>query len=208
MITTVAGGGRYGLSENIPAASAKLNAAGWDRRQRCWRPLRWVRIATASARSRAAVIATVAGNGTAGFSGDNGPALAAQFNAPTGIAVDSNGDLYVADNDNFRVRKISNGVITTVAGNGRLGFSGDGGPATSAQMTSPRTVALDSLGNLYITESGRVRKVSNGVITTVAGNATAGFFGGDYGPATNAGLNAYGIAGTFGRKSLSGRLCK
>ena len=135
------------------------------------------------------VITTVAGNGTPDFSGDNGPATSAQLNSPLGVAVDSAGDLYVADRDNNRIRKISNGVISTVAGNGTPGFSGDNGPATSAQLNDPYGVAVDSTGNLYIADSlnNRIRKVSNGVITTVAGNGTQGFSG-DNGPATSAQL--------------------
>jgi uncharacterized protein (TIGR03437 family) len=135
------------------------------------------------------VITTVAGNGTFGSSGDNGPATSAQI-LPNGLAVDSSGNLYIADRFNSRIRKVSNGVITTVAGNGTSGFSGDNGPATSAQV-NPESVAVDSAGNLFIAEGiigQRIRKVSNGVITTVAGNGTAGFSG-DNGPATSAGLS-------------------
>ena len=118
------------------------------------------------------MITTVAGNGTCGFSGDNGPATSAQLYGSHGVAVDSAGNLYIADTANNRIRKVSNGVITTVAGNGTAGFSGDNGPATSAQLTDPEGVAVDSAGNLYIADTGnnRIRKVSNGVITTVAGN--------------------------------------
>ena len=116
------------------------------------------------------ILTVVAGNGTPGFSGDNGPATSAQMNQPEGIAVDSAGNLYIADTINNRIRKVSNGVITTVAGNGVRGFSGDNGPATSAQLFWPEGVAVDSAGNLYIADSLnlRVRKVANGVITTVA----------------------------------------
>ncbi len=136
------------------------------------------------------VITTIAGNVTPGFSGDNGPATSAQLNFPVSVALDSAGNLYIADELNHRVRKVStNGTITTVAGNGNFGFSGDNGPATSAQLTSPTGVAVDSAGNLYIADgSARVRKVSNGVITTVAGNGTQGF-GGDNGPAASAELS-------------------
>jgi sugar lactone lactonase YvrE len=149
------------------------------------------------------VITTVAGNGTEGFSGDNGPAISAQLNDPRGIAVDASGNIYIADTQNFRIRKVSSGLITTVAGsgpvgsnggNGRGGFSGDGGPATSAQLNNPFGVAVDANGNLFIADSynTRIRKVSNGVITTVAGNGTAaadfptGPAAGDSGPATSA----------------------
>jgi len=83
------------------------------------------------------VISTVAGSGTQGFSGDNGPATSAQLNGPSGVAVDSAGNLYIADYLNVRIRKVSNGVITTVAGNGTQWFGGDNGPATSAQLWYP-----------------------------------------------------------------------
>ena len=127
------------------------------------------------------LIAVVAGNGTPGFSGDNGPAASAQLNTPFGVAVDSAGNVYFADSGNNRVRKVVNGTITTVAGNGTAGFSGDGGPATSAQFDMPYGVAVDSAGNLYIADTGnnRVRRVSNGAITTVAGNGVPYFNGGD-----------------------------
>jgi len=135
------------------------------------------------------IITTVAGNGMAGFGGDNGPATSARLQYPFDVAVDSAGNLYIADYANSRIRKVSNGVITTVAGTGQNGFSGDNGPATSARLWSPAGVAVDAAGNLYVADSGnnRVRKVSNGVITTVAGNGTFGFSG-DNGPATNAQL--------------------
>jgi len=134
----------------------------------------------------------LAGNARLGYSGDGGPASSAQLNSPQGLAVDGAGNLYIADFGNRRVRKISpNGTITTVAGNGNPGFSGDGGPATSARLADPSGVAVDPAGNLYIADSSnhRVRKVSSdGLITTVAGNGTQGFSG-DGGPATSAELN-------------------
>jgi len=109
------------------------------------------------------------------------------LNNPYGVAVDPAGNLYIADTFNNRVRKVSNRVITTVAGDGTVGFSGDNGPATSAQLADPWSVAVDSAGNLYIADYGnnRIRKVSNGVIATVAGNGTRGSLG-DNGPATSA----------------------
>ncbi len=117
-------------------------------------------------------ITTIAGNGTGGYSGDGGLATNAQLDHPGQVAFDSDGNLYIADSGNHRVRRVSNGVITTVAGNGFAGYSGDGGRATSARLNWPAGVAIDSTGDLYIGEWGnhRVRKVSNGVITTVAGN--------------------------------------
>ena len=136
------------------------------------------------------VITTVAGNGPAGFYGDNGPATSAWLNNPAGVVLDSAGNLYIADTNNQRIRKVSNGMITTVAGNGTLGFSGDNGPATNAMLNQPTGVALDSAGNLYIADShnNRIRKVSNGVIATVAGIGTNGYSG-DGGPATSAQLS-------------------
>ncbi|MGO9895396.1 MAG: NHL repeat-containing protein [Bryobacteraceae bacterium] len=118
------------------------------------------------------IITTVAGNGLGGYGGDGGPAINAGLDTG-GVAVDSGGNLYIADIGNHRIRKVTNGVITTVAGSGTGGFSGDGGPATNAELYFPEGVAVDSAGNLYIadTNNNRTRKVSNGVITTVAGCA-------------------------------------
>jgi sugar lactone lactonase YvrE len=142
--------------------------------------------------SASGVISTVAGNGTPGYSGDGGPATAAQLAGPSGVAVDGAGNLFIADNGNERVRKVSaTGVITTVAGNGTPGYSGDGGAATSARLSRPLGVAVDAAGNLFIADSSnnRVRKVSvSGVITTVAGTGTSGYSG-DGGPATSAWLS-------------------
>ena len=139
----------------------------------------------------AGVISTVAGSGTAGFSGDGGAATAAQLNQPRGVAPDGAGNLYIADSNNQRIRKVdSDGNISTVAGDGMIGSGGDGGPATAARLGYPLGVAVDGAGNLYIAESGsnRVRKVDTaGVISTVAGDGTYGF-GGDGGPATAAQL--------------------
>jgi hypothetical protein len=133
------------------------------------------------------VITTVAGTTTAGFSGDGGPATSAQLNSVTGVALDAAGNLYVADAGNYRIRKVTNGVISTVAGGGQQ--VGDNGPGTTAQLNDPISVAADSAGNLYIADTlhQRVRMVSNGTITTVAGNGTPGFSG-DGGPATAAQL--------------------
>ena len=136
------------------------------------------------------VISTIAGGGSAGFGGDGGPAASAVFFYPYGVRTDASGAVYVVDTGNNRIRKISNGVITTVAGNGNYGFKGDGGPATSASLSSPGYIAFDAAGNLYISDSyaNRIRKVSNGIITTIAGNGTAAYSG-DGGLATNAGIN-------------------
>jgi DNA-binding beta-propeller fold protein YncE len=136
---------------------------------------------------------TVAGTSHAGFSGDGGPATEAALSTPGFIAADAAGDLYAADLDNHRVRRISaSGIITTVAGSGQDTFSGDGGPATKAGM-NPVTVAVDSTGNLYIVDAGnnnRIRKVdASGIITTVAGGGHPADGIGDGGPATSARLN-------------------
>ena len=136
------------------------------------------------------VIITVAGNGTSGFSGDGSAATAASLNFPTGVALNSAGDIYVADYPNHRIRKVNtSGVITTVAGNGTFGFSGDGGAANETQLDRPHGVAVDGAGNLLIADSGnsRIRKVdSSGIISTVAGTTFG--FSGDGGAATAAKL--------------------
>ena len=140
----------------------------------------------------AGAISTVAGDGTSGYGGDGGPATAAQLNRPTGVAVDGAGNLYIADSENHRIRKVdAAGVISTVAGDGTRGFGGDGGPAVAAQLRSPEGVALDGAGNLYIADASnnRIRKVdAAGVITTVAGAGTRGYSG-DGGAATAAQLS-------------------
>lgn len=123
-------------------------------------------------------ITTVAGTGAAGFQGDGGSATQAQLNAPIGIAVDAKGNLYIADSGNSVIRKVSGGVITTVAGNGAAGFSGDSGPATSASLYSPEGVAVDKAGFIYIADTfnNRVRSVTgDGTIQTIAGTGKPDF---------------------------------
>jgi len=141
--------------------------------------------------STSGVITTVAGTGVEGFAGDGAAATSAQLDTPTGIAVDSTGNLYIADSHNQRIRKVSNGTITTFAGTGTPGFSGDGAAATAAQLSLPSGVAVDSTGNLYIadTNNQRIRKVSGGTITTVAGDGEQ-LYAGDNGPATAAALDS------------------
>ncbi len=123
------------------------------------------------------VISVVAGQGTVGSSGDNGSAIAAQMAFPSGVAADNHGNVFVADTGNHRVRRIdTNGRIHAVAGTGRAGFSGDGGPAVAARLSSPGALAVDGAGNLYIADkdNDRIRKVdAKDGITTVAGNGSA-----------------------------------
>lgn len=142
--------------------------------------------------SKGQIISTMAGTGSAAFSGDNGPAIAAGLSNPTYGAFDNNGNYYFADATANRIRKISPlGVITTVAGNGTGAYTGDGSIATATGINRPHSVKLDTSGNLYIVQytNNVVRKVnmSTGIITTIAGNGT-GAFGGDSGPATAASI--------------------
>jgi sugar lactone lactonase YvrE len=144
-------------------------------------------------------ISTFAGNGTAGFAGDGGPATSAEFSLPQGLAFDAAGNLYIADNNNERIRKINtSGTISTVVGTGVGGYSGDGGLATSAQIWWPEGVAIDASGNLYFADEANnvIREVyaATGKIATVAGNgygsgSGSGGYSGDGGPATSAELN-------------------
>ena len=139
-------------------------------------------------------ITTVAGTGEEALGGDWGPATSAQLAHPSGVAVDNQGNLFIADWDNHRIRKVelASGIISTVSGTGDEGFRGDGGPALDARLSSPRSVAVDRAGNLFIADIGnhRVRRVNavTGNIVTVAGTGEAGFHG-DGGPAADAGLD-------------------
>jgi uncharacterized protein (TIGR03437 family) len=162
-------------------------------------------MATAWPQAPQYTISTVAGNGTAGDTGDGGPATSAELNGPRGVTEDIYGNLYIAEYYGQRVRKVTpNGTITTLAGTGVAGFSGDGGPATSAQLNGPYRVTIDLAGNVYIPDSSnfRIRKVSpDGTIATIVGNGTEGYAG-DGGPAVNAELNypeavAFDSAGNY-----------
>ena len=139
------------------------------------------------------IVTTILGNGTSGSSGDGGPATAALIDFPNYVHADGAGNLYVTDNGNHKIRKINtSGIINTVVGTGVGGFSGDGGPATDAQLYFPAGITLDTAGNLYVTDFGNncIRKVSpTGFISTIAGNSTVAGFSGDGGPATAAKLN-------------------
>ena len=194
IITTVAGTGERGFSgDNGPAVDAQLyypiglavDGAG--------------NLYVADSRNDrirrvdpAGTITTVAGTGERGLNGDGGPAVDAQLNLPRDLAADGAGNLYIADRANHRLRRLDpSGTITTVAGTGERGFSGDGGPAAAARLDSPDAVAVDGAGNLYIADIGnhRIRRVDpSGTITTVAGTGERGF-GGDGGPAAAAQLD-------------------
>jgi len=134
-------------------------------------------------------ITKVVGGGPAGFGGDGGSALLARVYNPSDIAFDADGNLYIADTNNYRVRRVTGGAITTVAGSGGFGYFGDGGPATSARLTYPQGVAIDAAGNLLIADAynRRIRRVTGTTITTVVGTSQRGG-GGDGGPANEAEL--------------------
>jgi hypothetical protein len=143
--------------------------------------------------SASGLITTVAGTGTAGYSGDGGAATSAKINTPFGVALDAAHNLFIVDYGNFCIRKITNNIITTVAGNGTNGYAGDGGLSTNANLSFLQNVSVDKSGNLFIADAGnnRIRKAgTNGIITTVTGrNLNDGDF------ATNATLyHAYGTA--------------
>lgn len=144
------------------------------------------------------IITTVAGTGDHNWSGDGGPATQAALCGPAGVAVGPDGSLYIGDRENHRVRKIDPlGIITTVAGAGKPGYSGDGGPAKDALLNGPLAVTVGPDGSIYVLDGRnfRIRKVDPaGTITTVAGNGTPGFSG-DGGIATQAHLNWYGVYG-------------
>lgn len=139
------------------------------------------------------VVSTAAGNGLASFSGDGGTAASAQLNDPAAVTFDTAGNLYIADADNNRVRKVTPaGVITTVAGNGTAGWSGDGGPGPRAQLNHPMGLTADTDGDIYIADTGnnRIRKLTpDGNIATIAGNGNASYYG-DGGPADQGSLHS------------------
>ncbi len=196
IITTIAGTTPGFSGDNAPATSAHLNlptAITLDTTGNLY-------IAdTANHRIRridtTGTITTIAGNGTQGYSGDTGPATAASIDSPSGLAVDSLNNLYLADTHNQRIRKITatTGLITTIAGTGSRGQSGDNTAASTAQLALPHGLTIDPAGNLYLADTAnhRIRRIdaTTGIITTIAGNGTQGFSG-DTGPAIAAHLDS------------------
>ena len=195
IITTIAGTGRRGFSgDGGPAVHAQLNHSARDLAVDTAGNLYIADKDNHRIRKvdRFGIITTVAGTGERNFGGDGGPATAAHLNDPGGVALDNAGNLYIADTDNQRIRKVDpSGIITTIAGSGRRGFGGDGGPATAARLHYPLNLVVDGAGNLYISDSynSRIRKVDpSGIITTIAGTGRRGFSG-DGGPAVQAQLH-------------------
>lgn len=197
-ISTIAGDGTAGYvgGDDIPASTAEVRFPGGLALDGAGNLYiadtgnNVIRMISAST----GIITRVAGIGGHGFTGDGGPATAARLNNPEGVAVDANGNLWIADTDNNAIRKVSAATrnISTVAGTGAGGYSGNGGLATSAQLDGPYAVAFGNAGNWYIADAGNnvVRKVdSSNIITTVAGNGNGGITG-DGGLATSADLNS------------------
>ena len=153
----------------------------------------------------AGIITTVAGTGLGGYNGDNQPATDARLNKPLAAVADNSGNLYIADNKNNRVRLVSGGTITTYAGTGDIGSTGDGGPAIFARLKGPNNLGIDAAGNLYIADEddNKVRQVNRTtlLINTVAGDGRSGFSG-DGGPAVDASI-AKPFSATF---DLQGRM--
>jgi sugar lactone lactonase YvrE len=193
IITTIAGTGTPGFSgDNAAAIAAQINlptALAFDSNNNLYladtgnHRIRKISISTN-------VITTIAGAGTQGFSGDAGPAIAAAIDSPTGLALDSAGNLYLADTHNHRIRRIDaiSGIITTIAGIGSPGYSGDNAAATSATLALPHGLTIDATGNLYLADTAnhRIRRIdaTTGIITTIAGNGTQTFAGDNASAAT------------------------
>jgi sugar lactone lactonase YvrE len=191
VIETIAGNGIGGFLDNVTATAAELNgpnSLAVDARGNIYisdfynNRIRKI--------NTSGVITTIAGTGTSGFSGDNGPATLAELNHPDGIALDNSGNLFMSL-AGHRIRKVNtDGIITTIAGTGAPGYNGDEIPATSAMLWDPYVGATDNSGNLFFSDynNHRVRKITpSGVITTIAGNGTNSSAG-DNGPATAASL--------------------
>ena len=195
IISTIAGTGIAGYSgDNGPATHAMLNdplGLAFDSIGNLYfsdnsnRRIRKIDVTTG-------IITTIAGTGTAGYSGDNGPATAAEMRISGYLAFSPTGELYIPEYYNHVIRKIDHsGVITTIAGTGTSGYTGDNGPATAAKLVSVFSIIFDSLGNMYLSDRviGVIRKINtSGIITTIAGIGSVGY-GGDNGPATAAQFN-------------------
>ena len=194
IITTIAGTGVAGFSgDNGPATAAQLNTPSgvWgDNAGNVyiaeWSGQRVRKVNTSG------IITTIAGTGSPGYTADNIAATGSALNNPADVAVDAAGNVYIADYNNQRIRKVdTSGIITTVAGNGISGYLGDNVAAISTRISDPLSVLIDAAGNLYIADAGnkRIRKVDTaGIITTIAGNGSTGYAG-DGGLAINASLN-------------------
>ena len=185
-VQTFAGGG---LPQNIPASTANIghpSAVATDGFGNVFIALTDYSIVVKV--DSGGILTLVAGNGIAGLSGDGGPAVDAEINTPSGIAVDAGGNVYIADQGNARIRRVSNGLITTIAGTGLRGPSGHGGPATGASLGTVHALAIDAAGSLFLADGNTIREISNAVITTIAGTGTTGFSG-DNGPARAAQFN-------------------
>jgi trimeric autotransporter adhesin len=194
LVSTIAGSGTtYLVTSPVTATAANLNspvsvtADGYGNIYICEQNNHVIRKLDVTT----GIVSVFAGSGLAGFLGDNGPAFLARLNSPRWVCTDSIGNVYIADGNNNRIRKVTlaTGIITTVAGNGTAGFSGDGGPATAAALSLPLGVFVDDAGNIFIAASGnnRIRKVTaaTGFISTIAGTGVSGYSG-DGGLATAA----------------------
>ncbi len=211
IISTIAGTGTSGYTgDGGSATSAKLNypvALAFDASGNLY-------VADANNNvvrkiNTSGVISTYAGNGIGGFSGDGGAATSAKLNNPNGIAF-IGGELYIADKFNYRIRKVnSSGTISTIAGTGTSGYSGDGGAATSAQLANPMDVIGDAGGNIYIADLGKVRKINtSGTITTFIGTGTQTCTGNGGSPTSATLSNAYGLAiDSYGNIFVSDAAC-
>lgn len=195
IITTVTGGGTVGVYNGAPATAIGISypdGCAFDGLGNLYfttvAPDRVYKITPSG------IIYFVAGTGSSGYNGDGIAATSAELNLPTGIAIDKGNNVYIADGENNRVRKIdvNTGIITTFAGDGSAGFSGDNGPATAATFNGVEDICFDMNGNLFIADyaNNRIRKVNNsGIVTTVAGNGINGFTA-DGVAATSAAINS------------------
>jgi hypothetical protein len=197
-ITTIAGNGTAGSSGNSGAATSALVSAPRGGAFDSFGNFYFADSANNVVREitkKTGTISIVAGTGTSGSSGDSASALSAELNAPTGVAIDPAGNLYIADAGNNRIREVSanTGTITTIAGTGTAGYTGDAGTATAATLNNPTGIAIDNAGILYIADTGnnalRAFVPNGGIIVTLAGNGTAGYSG-DGGSPQSAAMNA------------------